>query len=630
MSTSTSNKLDRIINTKENIRKEIAKQGVRCDLDTPFEQYPYKISQIGKSDVSPDSSWQTSILSPSKRNASYLFYNCPIQELSANDIQALYDMGLTSSTNASYMFSRSSIKKLPDLNLPNVLEATYMFSECTTYTGQDTGSIILPSITNLTYMFSSCTNLITNPDIISGESSITCYGMFRDCTKLKEINLNNIQSIKSADYMFYYCTNLESIKNLNLSDCKSISYLFQGYRTPAQGNIKKLFDSFFLNANLENVYSLNYLFTDSLAEGHLEIPFGSSKCLNLENIFFTGYTSRSYSNYDLNIDFTSYCIGSLEGAFRQNSSGSNYHPKSTSIINLNCPNCTNSDSMFYYSSYNFKHAQNIDVSSGGLNVNYEQMFFNCSELEDVCDNIVRPLDRNKFSQSTYQYAGQNCRYMFQNCKKLKQAPVMDTSTVSNFNSMFSGCTDLISCPSYNISNLSGYVASISFSNDKSYTTSTSNVNIPVFDSVFSGCTSLETVGDFIGTPTYLGNITSYRTINSCFYNCSKLTRVPKIDMQYFTSASNMLYNCSSVTKIGLINIACSLDVSSCTLVGRGDIGDEGILDLLNTLTIVPSSCTLTIKGTRQGDGSIRLTNGDILTTEDIAIATDKGWTIATK
>jgi surface protein len=115
-----------------------------------------------------------------------------------------------------------------------------------------------------------------------------------------------------------------------------------------------------------------------------------------------------------------------------------------------------------------------------------------------------------------------------------------------------------------------------------------------------------------------------------FAYCYSLKSVPALNMTSVTSnSSNMLYYCYNVESIYLYNIKSTLDISYCYKLGRGTgTGIDGqILDIFNNLAAVTGK-TITVPGTKDTSaGVIYLANGEVLTADDIAIATNKGWTV---
>ena len=221
--------------------------------------------------------------------------------------------------------------------------------------------------------------------------------------------------------------------------------------------------------------------------------------------------------------------------------------------------------------------------------------------------------------------------MFRNCGKLTTIPLLDTSNVTSMGGMFNGCSSLTTVPSLDTSNVT--MINSMFDHCSSLTTipllDTSNVtnmsymfqycsnliSIPQLDTsnvtnmsyMFNGCSSLTTI-PLLDT----SNVTS---MSNMFYDCMQITSIPQLNTSNVTSMSNMFRYCRSLTKISMLNIGTSLDISPCTKMTR-----EALLEVLGNLKDLTNSTSkkLTL-------GSDLLAK---LTEDDIAIATNKNWTLA--
>lgn len=99
-----------------------------------------------------------------------------------------------------------------------------------------------------------------------------------------------------------------------------------------------------------------------------------------------------------------------------------------------------------------------------------------------------------------------------------------------------------------------------------------------------------------------------------FNLCDKLQSVPEYDWTAVTGTSNTFKSCTSLTDLGgFIGLKANLDLSSCPLT------HDSIMNVINKAADVTASPkTLTL-------GSTNLAK---LTEAQIAVATNKGWTLA--
>ena len=192
--------------------------------------------------------------------------------------------------------------------------------------------------------------------------------------------------------------------------------------------------------------------------------------------------------------------------------------------------------------------------------NMNSMFNGCSNLTEV--------PTLNTSQAT------DMSYMFSSCSNLTKVSLLDTADVTNMYSMFYNCTSLTTIPQLDTSKVTsmGYM----FYNCTSLTT------IPQLDTskvtdmnrMFQGCTSLTTIplldtSAVTGMTYMFDNCTSLTTIPQLdtsavtnmygmFYNCTSLTTIPQLDTSKVTSMTYMFDNCTSLTDDSLNNILAML------------------------------------------------------------------------
>lgn len=188
---------------------------------------------------------------------------------------------------------------------------------------------------------------------------------------------------------------------------------------------------------------------------------------------------------------------------------------------------------------------------------------------------------------------------FRNYYKLLAIPQLDTSEVTNMDSMFYSCYSLMTIPLLNTSKV----------------TDMSNM--------FSSCRSLITIPKLDTS-----NVTNMR---SMFYSCYLLTTIPQLNTSKVTNINGMLYQCNSLTNFGgLENLGQAysttqsanysnykLDLSTCTALTH-----DSLMNVINNLYDIAT------KGCNTQQLVLGSTNIAKLTAEEIAIATNKGWTVS--
>lgn len=225
-----------------------------------------------------------------------------------------------------------------------------------------------------------------------------------------------------------------------------------------------------------------------------------------------------------------------------------------------------------------------------------KMFYACQNLSTIPE-----IDSSKVTDMTL---------MFAECKNITAIPNIDTSMVVYGNGMFRNCSSLTSIPHLNTGQLSAL--------DEMFYGCSSLISIPQIDTsqaysmyeTFYGCTSLTTIPQLD-----LTKCSGWDGLNSTFYNCIKLQSVPEWDVSNVKNMFNIFYGCKSLTNLGgFVGLQIALNLSPCS-----GLTSEAIMNVINKAADVTASPkTLTL-------GS---TNIAKLTEAQIAVATNKGWTLA--
>ena len=198
-------------------------------------------------------------------------------------------------------------------------------------------------------------------------------------------------------------------------------------------------------------------------------------------------------------------------------------------------------------------------------------------------------------------------YMFSNCSNLTTIPQLNTSKVTTTQFMFNAANSLTTIPQLDTSNAS----------DMSY--------------MFYKCSNLTTIPQL--------NTAKATNITYMFYNCSSLTTIPQLDTSNVLDMSHMFYNCSNLTTVPELNAqklayGSSLDAifTGCTkLVSIGLYGFTCSINITPTalehdaLVAFLNQAGTARSGARITMGSTKLA---LLSDEEKAIATNKGWTLA--
>lgn len=227
---------------------------------------------------------------------------------------------------------------------------------------------------------------------------------------------------------------------------------------------------------------------------------------------------------------------------------------------------------------------------------------NCSNVE-VMDDLFE--ECYKLEKASI-YGATSCITMentFAYCHSLREVTLTGTSSVENVYNMFSQCYNLITAPYFDTS------------------------SVTTMERMFEWCSSL------VNVPLY--DTSSVESMQNMFEECYCLTTFPQFDTSSVTNLSlgfmmNLRYlpelDASSVTfpvqvntpslQVGVLS-GISVDISYNSPGNRGaTLGRQAIIDIFNGLA--NASATIDV---RNNYGAADLT------AEDLAIATDKGWTV---
>lgn len=202
--------------------------------------------------------------------------------------------------------------------------------------------------------------------------------------------------------------------------------------------------------------------------------------------------------------------------------------------------------------------------------------------------------------------------MFNGCSSLTSIHLFNTSNVTDMRWMFRGCTSLTTVPLFNLYS-AGDISQM-FQNCTSLTT------VPQFDTssvsnmagLFQNCTSLTIIPQF-----NMSNVTDIKTM---FWDCKSLTEIPLLNLGKIEYINNTFRNCTSLTTIdGFTDLGkgftypATLDLSYSNLLTR-----QSCINIFNNL-YSQSTYTHTIK--------LSTHTKSRLSSDDIAIATNKGWIV---
>ena len=217
----------------------------------------------------------------------------------------------------------------------------------------------------------------------------------------------------------------------------------------------------------------------------------------------------------------------------------------------------------------------------------------------------------------------NMSYMFSNCSSLTEVPLLDTSSVKDMNDMFSGCSELTTIPLFNTSKVT--------SMNRMFSKCSVIDNLPLLDTssvtsmnyTFNRCVSLKKIPEL--------NTQNVTNFNSMFYNCASLYEVPALKASKATDVGQMFISCNKLKDFGgLINLGEAYITShpanwssyKLTLKDSPELTHDSLMNIINNLYDIKT------KGCSPQGLVLGITNLNKLTSEQIAIATERGWSVS--
>lgn len=191
------------------------------------------------------------------------------------------------------------------------------------------------------------------------------------------------------------------------------------------------------------------------------------------------------------------------------------------------------------------------------------------------------------------------RSAFQNCTYITTIPQLDTSNVTNMQNMFTNCPELTSIPLLNTS------------------------NVTTMATMFSQC------GQFTNMPALNTNNVQY--MQYMFSGCIQLTTVPKLNASKVVGIADVFQNCMSLTEIGgfenLGEAYLTTQSANYTLY-KLNLSVSSLLTHDSLMNVINNLYDIATKGCKAQSLILGSTNMAKLTAEEIAIATNKGWTVS--
>ena len=206
---------------------------------------------------------------------------------------------------------------------------------------------------------------------------------------------------------------------------------------------------------------------------------------------------------------------------------------------------------------------------------------------------------------------------------IKKLPLFDFSQVTSVYHFFFGFKSLTTVPLFNVTHLTKLVGMFDSCEKLEEVPLLDTSNATSIASMFSYCYSLKAVPNF--------NTANVTDLYQFCYQCNSLLTIPKLNASKVTRVENMLYGCRLLTNLGgFENLGMAYETSQSAnynnytlrLSYSNEITHDSLMNVINNLYDIKT------KGCNAQKLILGATNINKLTSEEIAIATEKGWTVS--
>lgn len=232
----------------------------------------------------------------------------------------------------------------------------------------------------------------------------------------------------------------------------------------------------------------------------------------------------------------------------------------------------------------------LNIPGGG---DISEYFLNTLDISTSGIGLIKKIPNNTT------VTGTSLQGVFKNFISLTTIPLLNTNNITNMTGMFDGCAGLKSVPLINTSNVTS------------------------MSTMFQNCQELEEIPQFD-----TGNV---QNMASMFKNCYKLKTIPLLDFKNLTRLDNIFSSCNNLENLnGFQNLGNAYDSSKSAnytyynliLSSSTKITHDSLMNVINNLYDIAT------KGCNAQRLVIGATNLAKLSSAEIAIATNKGWTVS--
>ena len=165
----------------------------------------------------------------------------------------------------------------------------------------------------------------------------------------------------------------------------------------------------------------------------------------------------------------------------------------------------------------------------------------------------------------------NMQSMFENCSSLTTIPKLDTSNATSMFGMFVGCSSLTTIPLLDTSKVTNMVNMFNYCRNLATIPLLDTSNVTGMGGMFNGCENLTTIPQL--------NTSKVTHTNYMFYMCSNLTTIPELNTSKVTNTNKMFYDCTKLTTIPELDTSSVTDMSYM-FEGCSNLNNESLNNIL--------------------------------------------------
>ena len=556
---------------------------------------------------------------------------CYCTALTSLDVSNFDTSNVTNMSGMFYYCTALTSLDVSNFNTSKVTDMGGMFCYCTALTSLDLSNFDVSKVTNMNSMFNYCTAL-TSLDVNNFNTSkvTNMNSMFGLCADLKSLDVSNFDTSNVTDMgsMFYCCMSLTSLdlSNFDVSKVTNMSDMFNNCTSLQLLNVTGWPDNSYTKTAMSSLPIGNDAKNEIYSTVYFTVPSGWEIISPFDILIYT--CSKSGVKPTFNSEFTGYTTNET------NLGSGTYRVKIATNALTNLPTSVSFENVTTLKTFEKINGSNLTTMA--------YMFKGCTNLTSVdlsncdCSNVT------------------NTSSMFENCSNVKTIDLTNTNMkIIGMNFMFKNCTVLeeIKCDGWLNESQRGYeiprwnCSDLTRGSDKlktdlymylcsvyimAYYENTDSTEPRVID--FSGIDTSK-----IGSVTVRSNTTSILNLHSeigidfTLRFCSSLTRIENLHFKwqqygfgYYGIGSQQLTIIFDTTENstnykyenwtpGTPNLVLAMNASNFTV--------DTIVSFLNCLYDYRAKGESTNATLNLGNNLNRLTPAQI------AIATNKGWTL---